>query len=442
MARPDNPSISLLISTLAVFGAGCGEPTADMLPPGTTPPVEKATYHRDIKPLMERYCTSCHKSGEIAPFTLTDYESVKGRAALITSAVQDGRMPPWLPSDDSLPMHYSRKLRPEDKKLLLDWLADGAPAGDAKSLPRSDFPPAEQATPPRADMTLQLKTPYLPKMAPTGGEDDYRCFVFDPMFDRDRYLTAGQVNPDNRAVVHHVVVYMIPPDKAALAISQDKGDGYTCFGGPGVAGAMPSIVVAWAPGGTSMRTPDSTAFKLPKGSVLVLQMHYNLIADNGKGDRTGVDLELTDTPPSRTLLNMIMAKPGLLIKANDPKSLHEQGAPLSVIAPRIGLPDGELMVYGVFPHMHLLGTRIAVSIIGGPMAIEIPRWDFHWQATYMFKEPFVMKPADILHISCEYDNSPANQPMVNGQPQMSRDVTWGEGTLDEMCVSLLLVAAK
>lgn len=441
MARSLRFPTSLMFSTLAWLGVGCGEPPADMLPPGDTP-VVKATYHSDIKPLLERYCVGCHQSGEIAPFTLTDYDSVKGRAALIVSAVEQNRMPPWQPSDESLPMHYSRKLRPQDKKLLLDWLADGAPVGDAKSVPRSDFPPAEVATPPRADLTLKLKTPYRPNAAPAGGTDDYRCFVFDPMLDRDRYITAGIVNPDNRPIVHHVVAYMIPPEKAAQAVGQDKGDGYTCFGGPGVSGATPSIVLAWAPGGTSMRTPENTAFKLPKGAVLVVQMHYNVLADNGKGDASSVVLELTDTPPQRTLMNMFMAKPNLLIKANDPASHHEQGAPLSEITRRLGLPSGELIVYGAFPHMHLLGTRIALSILGGPLAVEIPHWDFHWQATYMFKDPFTIKPTDLVHISCDYDNSAANQPMVNGQPRMSQDVTWGEGTLDEMCVSLLLVSAK
>ena len=419
--------------------AGCSDVPGDM-PPDESPQMQtQATYYSDIQPLMERYCVSCHKTGEIAPFTLGDYEAVKGHARQITAAVQNDLMPPWLPSDDSLPLHYSRKLRPEDKKLLLDWLAAGAPEGDAKRLPRTDIPPAERATPPRNDLTIQLGAPYRPNAA--GGGDDYRCFAFDPKLDRDRFLTAGQVNPDNGSIVHHVVLYVIPPAQAAQAMALDKGSGYTCFGGAGISGAMASIVLAWAPGGTSMRTPDATAFKLPKGAAFVLQMHYNMLSDNGKPDQTGVVLELSDNAPSRELLNMFIANPKLMIKAGDANAHQEVSVPLSYIAPRLGLPSGDLTVYGAFPHMHLLGKHINVSVLGGPNALDIPRWDFHWQATYMFKEPFTIKPADILHLECDWDNSAANQPMVNGMPQTPRDVSWGEGTLDEMCVSLLLISS-
>jgi hypothetical protein len=428
----------------ALTGAlGCSDASLNMPPDETENenlPAATATYHSDIKPLMARYCVGCHKSGEIAPFSLDSYKAVQSRVALITAAVKSGAMPPWLPSEEGLPLHYERKLRPQDQKLLLDWLAAGAPEGDATATPRSDFPPAEQATPPRPDLKLELKTPYRPN-AKDGG-DDYRCFVFDPMLDRDRYLTAGEVKPDNRSIVHHVVVYMIPPEKAAAAQMQDKGDGYTCFGGPGVSGAIPAITVSWAPGAPSMRTPEGTAFKLPKGAVLVLQMHYNTITDNGKGDATGVVLELTDTPPKHELLNLIMAKPNLLIKANDANSHQEQGAPVSIITKQLKLPMSDLTVYGAFPHMHLLGKHINVSVVGGVTAMDIPRWDFHWQGTYMFKEPWTLKQTDILSIACDYDNSAANQPMVNGMPRVPQDVTWGEGTLEEMCVSLLLVSAK
>ncbi len=445
MKRRSESAAALLCSSLTgIFAAalgGCGETYPQVEPPPVPPVVSEAkiTYSRDIKPLMERYCTTCHRSGDIAPFTLTDYQAVMSHATQIQSAVQAGLMPPWLPGEASMQLRYSRAMRPEDKKLLLDWLSDGAPAGDPASPPRTDLPPAESESPPRADMVLKSAQPYQPDTTST---DDYHCFVFDPKLDHDRFLLAGQVNPDNRAIAHHMALFLISPAQADQVRMMDQGGkGYTCFGGAGknIAGGL---ILAWAPGGNSMRAPAGTAFKLPKGSLLVMQMHYNVVASNGQPDQTSVELELGDTPPDHELVSMYLIKSNLLIKAGEANWKESATAPVGTLAMRSGLPAGDVTVYGVFPHMHLLGKRIAVSLVGGPMGVEIPRWDFHWQNTYTFVKPLTLHPADVLQLECGYDNSFANQPVVGGVRQPPRDVKWGESTLDEMCVTVLTVAAK
>lgn len=430
-----------LFLVLAIAGVGCGNADDQtMNPPTTDPPTQTqtATYHQDIQPLMARYCTGCHQTGDIAPFSLTDYDSVRSHATQIASAVGSGLMPPWLLGDDSLPVRYSRAMRAEDKKLLLDWLAAGAPEGDASQAPRTDIPPAEMATPPRPDLVLKAPAPYLPDRA---GIDDYHCFVFDPKLNHDRYIEAGRVNPDNKSIVHHAVVFLIPPDQADAVRKLDTtGSGYTCFGGPGTQGVA-GITIVWAPGGTSMRAPMDTAFKLPQGALLVMQMHYNRISDNGKPDNTSIELELSDTAPKHELLNLIMAKPNLAIKAGDANSVQAQDAPVSIVASRLKLPPGDLTVYGAFPHMHLLGKKISL-VTGDKTSIDIPRWDFHWQSTYVFQQPYTLKGTDNLHLECTYDNSAANQPVLGGMQEPPHDVKWGEGTLDEMCVALLLVSVN
>jgi hypothetical protein len=105
------------------LGAGCSE----------TPPdqslAQPLSYRHDAQPLLDRYCNSCHTAGGIGPFALQDYASVQRYAPLIKSAVESNRMPPWMPSDASLPLNYSRKMRPEDKDALLRWLAEGMARG-------------------------------------------------------------------------------------------------------------------------------------------------------------------------------------------------------------------------------------------------------------------------------------------------------------------------
>lgn len=418
-----------LVLGTAVCVPGCGSDEPSSSPPGST---SSATYYHDIKPLVERYCTSCHRTGDIAPFALTDYSSVTRYAPRIKAAVESGTMPPWMPSDSGLELRYSRKMRTEDKQLLLGWIADGAPAGDPSSQPRTDIPPAEQESPPRPDLLIQAPQPYLPD---TAMADDYRCFVFDPKLAGDRFIVAGQVSPDNRAIAHHMSLYLIPPAQAAQVKAMDAGTGYPCIAGPGQ-GVAGGLVLAWAPGGTGMRTPEGTAFRVPTGAVFVMQMHYSVVAANGKPDQTRVALELSEIPPARELMSMFVVKHDLAIKAGEASWKESATYPVN----RLGAAPSDVVMYSIFPHMHLLGRRIALSVVGGPQLIEIPRWDFHWQNAYRFAKPITLKPTDVVRIECDYDNSYANQPVIGGQQQPPREVHWGESTLDEMCAIVLTAA--
>jgi hypothetical protein len=62
-----------------------------------------------------------------------------------------------------------------------------------------------------------------------------------------------------------------------------------------------------------------------------------------------------------------------------------------------------------------------------------------WQRSYRFAKPRIFKPGDTLGITCHWDNSEANQPLVGGVKQAPRDVNWGEGTGDEMCLGIFLI---
>ncbi len=414
-----------LVLGVVLCASGCSNED----PPG---PASVATYTHDIKPLMDRYCTSCHRTGDIAPFSLTDYDSVAKYAPLIKSAVENGRMPPWLPADTGLELRYNRKMRSQDKQLLIDWITEGTRAGDSASLPRTDIPPAEQESPPRPDLLIKAPQPYQPD---TTMADDYRCFVFDPKLTQDRFIVAGQAKPDNRVIAHHMSLYLISPAQAAKVKAMDAGTGYPCIAGPGE-GVAGGLVLAWAPGGTGMRTPEGTAFRVATGAVFVMQMHYSIVAGNGQPDQTTVALELGDTPPTRELMSMFAVKHDLAIKAGDPNWKESTTYQVN----RLGAAPGDVVMYSIFPHMHLLGRRIALSVVGGAQLIEIPRWDFHWQNAYSFAKPITLRPTDVVRIECDYDNSYANQPVIRGQQQPPRDVHWGESTLDEMCAIVLTAA--
>ena len=422
--------VSLLATLLGA--AAC----SGLAPAEAPPPVD---YHRDAVAVLDRYCTSCHSSGGIGPLVLTDYDSVKRYAAAIKSAVQAERMPPWGPSDQGLPLRYSRKMRPEDRDLLVRWIDGGLAEGDPSAAPRADIPPAEPVAPPRADIVVDPGRTYQPD---TTRSDDYHCFVFDPQLGADTFLQAATVVPGNRASVHHVLVFeVLESDAEAIRRLNGGGDGYKCFGGPGGSG-RPTTLFGWAPGGVGVRVPEGTGLRIHKGSLLVMQIHYNTLVKSAQGDRTLAQLEVSPSPPQHELRVLPIANPKQLkIAAGDPQAKQQISLPVSFLESLMQLPLGDLLVYSNAPHMHLLGKRI-VTAIGNQTLVEIPRWDFHWQQTYAFATPLTVHKDDLITVECTYDNSQANQPVVDGAQQSPREVGWGEGTLDEMCLSYLTVTPK
>ena len=72
--------------------------------------------------------------------------------------------------------------------------------------------------------------------------------------------------------------------------------------------------------------------------------------------------------------------------------------------------------------------------------LEIPRWDFNWQGSYGFTQPARVEPGDAMSIACTWDNSPENQPVVDGSKMPPTDINWGEGTNDEMCLGTIYMA--
>ncbi|MEL6544428.1 MAG: hypothetical protein AAFQ82_07365, partial [Myxococcota bacterium] len=103
--------------------------------------------------------------------------------------------------------------------------------------------------------------------------------------------------------------------------------------------------------------------------------------------------------------------------------------------------DTTATIASITGHMHLLGTSIDAHVVSPDgertCGLSIPDWDFDWQLYYRMPAgsgPLTVSPGDSVEISCAYDNSPSNQPVVEGVRQEPRDVEWGEGSLDEMCL--------
>jgi hypothetical protein len=237
-------------------------------------------------------------------------------------------------------------------------------------------------------------------------------------------------------LVHHVILEAAPP--AALAAVEaldaaDPGPGYDCYGSTRVIGGI--YIGGWVPGMSKGVLEEGNAYILPAGSKIVMQVHYNLLAGAPISDLTTLELITQDQPPRFAMRSQFLANPGIVIPAGAANSTHIVEIPIST------RPGMELV--GTSPHMHLRGKSQRLELIRADDSetclVEIPRWDFEWQRGYAFRQgaAIALSPGDRFRLTCVYDNSASNQPLVDGQPIEPREVRWGDGTLDEMCLNTI-----
>jgi mono/diheme cytochrome c family protein len=405
------------------------------------------TWHKEIRAVVESHCSGCHQDGEIAPFVLDDYDSVFSIRAAVAEAVRSGAMPPWQAAKGCNEYEGDFSLSESQRQDILDWVETGAAEGDA-----SDYiaPEVSNTQMSRTDITLTMPVDYLPASSP----DDYRCFIIDWPEERQRYITGFAVDPGNARMVHHVIGFLIEPrlvDRFRAKDDRDEGPGYTCFGGPGEIMDGVAWIGSWAPGGRGYDLPEGTGIPVPPGSVVVMQVHYNTLVETPQSDRSSMRFKLDDT----------VAKPSKWLPWTHPLWVDNR-MPMSIPAgqagvrhafsfdptiDRVGMPFGAgrpFDIHLVGTHMHLLGKSIRLSIQrqgGGETCLEeVQKWDFNWQEGVKLAQPVRFEPGDQLSLECVWDNTPENQPVVDGQRLPPRDVIWGEGTRDEMCLGLLYVS--
>jgi hypothetical protein len=406
------------------------------------------TYHEHLRALLELHCVDCHVAGGVGPFPLDSYEAAVPVAELMTAAVASGAMPPWPARQDCHPLRDVRALSAEDIQVFADWVANDMAEGDP-----ADYDAPEPRGRDLGAPTIEMDAGegYVPDVSL---DDEYRCFVLDGTFEANTFVTAMDIIPGVREQVHHVQIHRIPGSSLAQARSSDAaspGLGYQCFGGVGISGS--ENMFSWRPGSTAIVFEEGDAGFIEAGSSVVIQVHYNNqfipIGEQPKPDLTKIALW---TLPEGELPERIVTRTGttsgINLPAGDPDVVTESSTAMSRVSTvgRGFLGGGTFIageIIGMTPHMHNLGTRLSSEIVRADgtrgCMVDVPGWSFEWQMDYLFDEPVTYASGDRLTIRCEYDNSPANQAVINGEQVTPRDVTWGEGSLDEMCLNYVWV---
>jgi len=395
------------------------------------------TFYREVLPILEQHCQTCHRAGGIAPMPFETYEETRPFAGAIRRATQEKSMPPWFADLNVGKFSNDPSLRPAETATLAAWAEAKSPAGEIKDAPTSRHW-AESWNIPKPDLVLKM-----PRSVPlpASGDIEYTYEIVPTNFKEDRWVQMAEVLPMLRSNVHHAVVYVRPPDSNWLR--------HASVGVPFTASTLidpedrrgthwtdSDVLLVYAPGSSPDAWPEKMAKFIPAGSDLVFQMHYTA-SGRTASDQSSIGLIFSKHAPKQRVLTLQLTNDHFVIPP---------GAPDYRVEARGTLPNDATLL-SFFPHMHLRGKRFEYNLIRKKMSGEgTPgheiepllrvNYHFHWQMSYRLAEPRFLRAGTELQAVAWYDNSKGNP----HNPDAEAEVRWGEQTYDEMMVGFFDVA--
>jgi hypothetical protein len=367
------------------------------------------TYAKDVSRIIQKHCQDCHRPGQIGPMPLLKYSDAAAWADTIREVIEENRMPPWYADPRHGKWSNDRRLSAEERKTLLAWLDGGTPRGDDRDLPPPrTFPEGWQIGTP--DLVIKLPKPFtVPAETPKGGVP-YKYFTVPTNFKEDRWVQRAEARPGAPEVVHHILVFIMPPGEVF------RPDG------PG------NVLCGMAPGEMPMILKVGFAKKIPAGSKLLFQMHYT---PNGKEhiDQSYIGLIFAKNPPKHRVLTKPVHNSWFMAKWFAIPAGAENYA---IEADHNFKEDVHLLAF--MPHMHLRGKDFTYKAHypGGKKEtlLSVPRFNFNWQSVYWPVEPIGLPKGTKLHCLAHYDNSSKNP----HNPDPTQKLYWGDQTWEEMMV--------
>lgn len=369
--------------------------------PRATPHGE-ITYHQHIVPLLDKHCVSCHRAGEVAPFSLVEYDEVVGWAEMLREVVAEGRMPPWSASPEHGHFANDPRMSDVEKARLSTWIDNGCPQGNPQDEPpRRKFADGWQIDEP--DQVLKIAKPFR---VPAEGTVPYQYFVIDPGWTEDKWIRAAEVRPGNRAVVHHILVSVLPRGQLPDFRRPDSAPSLTSY----VPGSIPHVY------------PAGVAAFVPARSRLVINVHYTPCGSE-QFDQTSLAVCFADpmTIKRRVSWEMVENRDFKL----KPFARDQEFSGTFTFAT-------DQLLLSMSPHMHLRGQsfRYEAQFPDGTreVLLDVPHYDFNWQLRYDLAEPKPMPAGTKLVCTARFDNSEDNA----ANPNPASTVTFGWETWEEM----------
>ncbi|HKA20631.1 MAG TPA: cytochrome c [Blastocatellia bacterium] len=375
------------------------------------------TYTKDIAPILNDNCVSCHRPGEVAPMSLMSYKEVRPWAKSIREQVVNRIMPPWFA--DPKFGEFSNDCRLSDAQIntIKAWVEAGSPEGNRADL--AELPKFTQGwTIGKPDVVLSMVKEFS---IPAEGSVPYQNFVVPTNFTEDRYVQFAEIRQGDRRHVHHIIINVRYPNssrgsRSGQAVSNlderpDRGED------------SDGRLVGWAPGEAPLILRPGQAKLIKKGSDLIFQVHYTTNGEPGT-DRSSVGLIFSKVPVEKRVVTAGASARELNIPPGEPH--YESSGSYTF--------KEDSHIENLHPHMHFRGKDFLYRLIypdgTSKVLLFVPRYDFGWHLTYFFKEPIAATKGSRLECVAHHDNSERNK----FNPDPTKLVTWGPQTWEEMMI--------
>jgi hypothetical protein len=389
------------------------------------------TFTKDVAPIFQEKCESCHRPDSIAPMSLVTFEDARPWARSIKNRVATRQMPPWHLDKSVGIQKYENDRSLTDRQIdtIVAWVDAGAPKGDPKDTP----PPA---TWPDYDVwnyarlfggppDIVVKSPLYTQKALA--QDAWYKPVVDLGITEPRWVRAIEIRPSTvkgRKITHHTLAHLIQTEPGADARPSSSAANPPDTEEPGA-----GLFMEWAVGkaGEIMR-PDSGKLLLP-GARVRFDIHYSAAGEDITDQvELGIYLYPKDqTPKYRQTLALFSGITGGNRNLDIlPNSIY--------VGTNFHVMRKAGRVENFQPHMHLRGKAMSMEAIlpNGQvqMLSMVSDFSFNWHNNYVFADeaaPLLPK-GTILKITSWHDNTKNNK----NNPDPEQWVGWGDRTVDEM----------
>jgi hypothetical protein len=410
------------------------------------------TFSKDVLPILQKNCQSCHRPGQIGPFSLLSYETTRPWARSIKAKVESRQMPPWFADPQHGRFANDRSLAQREIDTIVKWVDGGAPQGDPRDAPAAIewAPDGWQIKPDLIVRGPEFRVPARPEK----NVIEWTTMVIPSGFTRDTWITSVEVKPSELAVTHHICISFVPhrPNVKYYTMNWTEAprdeDGNATdrrLGSVAAGQAPPPPANATPPAGGGAGTgtgvgggfwcyvpgvqaddyrPYGAGKLVPANVDISIQLHYT---PTGREvvDRPLFGFTVADAPPQRQWLatQVSGAGPTFAIPPNDP---NWTAPPAQVEF----LADVELVQ--MMPHMHLRGKDMTYHVLypdgRDEIVLSVPKYDFNWQMMYQPAKPIRIPKGSKLRVEAHYNNSPSNK----FNPDPNRTVYPGRMTWEEM----------
>lgn len=361
-------------------------------------PETEVTFAEHVAPLLKTHCQECHRPGTTAPFSLRSYDEVVDHAEMIAEVVRDQRMPPLYASEAHGTFTNRHELSRGEIELLRQWVDGEQALGDVSLMPAPLEPPKSKWRISEPDLVIEMGKPLE---IPADGYVPYKYVILPHVFTADTWVSEVEILPGNHSAVHHC-------NMAYVEIGGNYSDA--------------RFVTGHVPGGMPLVLDDGVGFRIPRGAMLGLQIHY---VTNGTAttDQTSVGFVFSKQPVDQQLLHFRVSESDFEIVAEHPH--------YPVVASRTF--DCDATGVGLFVHMHLRGKDMTYRATypdgREEMLLTVPNYNFDWQVGYVWEKGTIRFPQG-TKIECvaHFDNSLFNP----YNPDSSETVRYGPQTYHEM----------